>query len=103
MKLSVADRLIILSVLPQEGDITTLKILRQLKTDLSFSEEEHKLLKFRQEEDKLFFEENIVTDKEIELGEKATDIIANAFKELNNRKRLREEHIPLYEKFVETK
>ena len=100
MKLSVGDRLIILSTLPRESDITTLKIIRKMKDDLSFSEEEHKVLKFRQEGDGLLFENNVVEDKEVTFGEKATDIIVNAFKELNTHKRLREEHIPLYISFV---
>ena len=49
MKLSVGDRLILLGVIPQQGDFTTLKIVRNMRDELSFSEEEHKKLKFRQE------------------------------------------------------
>ena len=99
MKLSVSDRLILLGVLPREGDFTTLKILRQMKDDLSFSEEEHKRLNFRQEGETILWEEGL-EDKEINFGEKATDIIVNAFKKLNEQKKLRIEHMELYEKFV---
>ena len=100
MKLPVSDRLILLGVLPKEGDFTTLKILRQMKDDLSFSEEEHKILKIRQEGEMMFWEEGL-EDKEINFGEKATDIIVDAFKKLNDQKKLRIEHMELYEKFVE--
>jgi hypothetical protein len=99
MELSVGDRLILLSVLPQEGNIMEWKIIKTIKESLGFSEEEHKILKFQTEGDSVKWELG-VPDKEVTFGEKATDIIVNAFKELNKRKKLREEHIPLYEKFV---
>jgi len=99
MKLSVGDRLILLGIIPQQGDFTTLKIVRDMRDELSFSEEEHKKLKFRQEENMTYWEEGL-EDKEINFGEKATDIITDAFKKLNDQKKLRIEHMELYEKFV---
>ena len=99
MKLSISDRLILLGVLPKEGDFTTLKILRQMKDDLSFSEEEHKKLNFRQEGETILWDAEL-EDKEVTFGEKATDIIVDAFKKLNDQKKLRIEHMELYEKFV---
>ena len=35
MELSVYDRLILLNILPKEGDFTTLKIVRKLREDLT--------------------------------------------------------------------
>ena len=99
MKFSIGDRLVLLSILPQHGDLTTIKIIGKMKDDLSFSEEEHKTLKFRNEGEQIFWDTGI-PDKEINFGEKATDIIVESFKELDKQKRLRVEHIPLYEKFV---
>jgi len=100
MKLSVNDRLILLGIIPLQGDYTTLKIVRDMRDELSFSEEEHKKLQFRQEETMVFWEEGL-EDKEISFGEKATDIIVDAFKKLDSQKKLRIEHMELYEKFVE--
>lgn len=99
MKLSVVDRLILLSVIPQQGDFTTLKIVQNMRGELSFSEDDHKKLKFRLEEETMHWEEGL-EDKEINFGEKATDIIADAFKKLDSQKKLRIEHMKLYEKFV---
>jgi len=99
MKLSVGDRLILLGVIPQQGDFTTLKIVRNMRDELSFSEEEHKILKIRQEGEMMFWEEGL-EDKEINFGEKATDIIVDAFKKLNDQKKLRIEQMELYERFV---
>ena len=100
MKLSVGDRLILLGVIPQQGDFTTLKIIRDMRGELSFTEEEHQILKFRQEAEMTYWEDGF-EDKEINFGEKATDIISDAFKKLNGQKKLRIEHMGLYEKFVE--
>jgi hypothetical protein len=99
MLLSTADRLVLLSILPQEGNITDLKIIRKIKDDLSFDEGEHKICNFRNEDDQVKWEAG-VPDKDVTFGEKATDIIAEAFKRLNAQKKLREEHVPLYDKFV---
>ena len=98
MKLSVLDRLVLLNVLPKEGEITTLKVIRKLKDDLSFSEEEHKVLKFRQEGENLAWDE--LPDREIEIGEKATDVIVNAFKNLSKQGKLHVDYVEMYDRFV---
>jgi len=61
MKLGVGDRLILLSILPREGDITTLKIVRELRENLSFDEAEHKELQLTSEGDTVRW-----NDKQIE-------------------------------------
>ena len=99
MELSVLDRLVLLNVIPREGDITTLKIVRKLNDELSFSEEEHKQLLFRNEGDSLHWNE--IPPKEIEIGEKATDVIVEAFKKLNKQGKLHMDYLDLYERFVE--
>jgi len=100
MLLSVFDRLILLNILPKEGDITTLKIIRTLKDNLSFSEDEHKSLEFKHEGDQIAWQQGADIPKEIEIGEKATDIIIESLKSLNKAKKLTEAHLPLYEKFI---
>ena len=102
MELTVSERLVILSILPIENDITTLRILQELKKNLSFNEEEHRQLEFKQDGDKVTWNE-VDIKKDVEIGETAENIIRNAFRDLNNKKKLREEHIPLYEAFVEEK
>lgn len=103
MELSVSERLVLLSILPTEGDYVTLKILRELRENLSFSEEEIKRLNFVQEENVVRWDNKDETTKDVSIGEKATDIIVAALKKLNETKVLRDEHLPLYEKFVEVR
>ena len=104
MKMSVGDRLVLLSVLPAEGDFTTLKILRKLREELSFSDEEHKLYKFEQltvdGQTRVKWDNAVEQERDINFGEKATDIIVVSLKKLNDAKKLRDEHFGLYEKFI---
>jgi hypothetical protein len=99
MLLSVGERLVLLSVLPKEGNFITLKLVRELRENLSFSEDEHKKYKFRQEEGNVFWENNN-DEADIKIGEKAADVIAEALKELDKQKKLKNEHYSIYEKFI---
>lgn len=106
MELSVMDRMTLLSVLPKEGDFTTLKIIRKLRETLSFTEEEHKKYNFVNSEGGITWSlkdeqgKDIPQDKDITIGEKATDIIVTAFKKLDREHKLNEAQLPCYEKFI---
>jgi len=95
------ERLVLLSILPKEGDFTNLKIIRKLRESLSFSEEENKKLNFKQGAGGIInWDANF--EKDIHTGEKANDVIVEALKALNDQKKLTNDHYSLYEKFVET-
>uniref|UniRef100_A0A6M3K243 Uncharacterized protein n=1 Tax=viral metagenome TaxID=1070528 RepID=A0A6M3K243_9ZZZZ len=99
MKLSVRDRLILLRVLPKEGDYLTLKIVRDLAGGLSFSEDEHKEYKFKETEGAITWSND--SEKDVEFGDKAKELIATALKALSDQKKLSLEHFDLYERFCE--
>lgn len=101
MELDVRERLVLLSILPAEGDFVTLKVARKLRENLSFSEEEIKEYKFVQEEGRVTWDDKAEQSKEIEIGEKAMDIIKESLRKLNEQKKLKDEHFTIYEKFVE--
>ncbi len=103
MILSVKERLILLSTLPAQGDITALKIIRKLQEDLSFSEEEHKELKFVQESEGVRWDDKKEIPKDVQIGEKAMDIIVDSLKKLNAQKKLSMDQLGIYERFVEKK
>lgn len=100
MELNVFDRLILLNILPKEGDFTTLKIVRKMREDLSFTEDEHKALQFTQEDGNIKWDKAGDVPRQINFGEKATDLIVSTLKKLNTDKKLSEQHFNLYEKFV---
>lgn len=105
--LNVPERIQLITILPLEGDVTTLRIVRELRESLSLSEEEHKEFGVETTE-----HDGQVTyrwtnpaaasaPREIQFRPKALAIIVEAFKRLNQSKRLRAELLPLYERFVE--
>lgn len=102
MELTVAERLVLANVLPAEGNFTTLRLVRKLREDLSFDDKEHKELEFVQAGDKISWNpvkaETLM--KDVEVGEIMTETIKEALKKLNDEKKLKDEHISLYEKFI---
>jgi len=105
MKLSVKERLILLGILPPQGDIASLKIVRKLREDLGFSEKEQKKIKLiivpgaTDQEGGYRWDGEI--EKDVEIGEKATDIIVKSLTDLSSKGQLHIDQLDLYEKFVE--
>lgn len=106
MNLNVTERLMLLNILPSEGDLTTLRIVRKTREALSFSEEEHASLKFRREptgdgRTTVKWEPDQDVKKDVEIGPKAQAIVKEALRLLSAKKKLREEHLFLWDLFFE--
>ncbi len=99
MELNVEERLVLLSLLPKEGDITTIRLIHELNQALSFTEEEHKELNFRTEGEQVFWDKD--TTREIPMGPKVLVLIAEELEKLSNQGGLKEAHLPIYDRFVE--
>ena len=101
MKLNVLDRLTLLEILPKEGDFMTLKLVRKARESLSFSDEEHKHLNFKQLGTQLQWSAKEEMVKDVHFGEIITKIVVDALKKLDETKKMKEAHCSLFEKFVE--
>ena len=101
MKLAISERVALLSVLPKEGNITNLRIVQRMREELSFSEEELATHKLTNTDQGVSWDPG-PTDpfKDVEIGEKATDVIVAALKQADSREQLTEAHIPIWDKFV---
>lgn len=99
MDLSVVERLILMNLLPNEGTYINLKLVRVAREELSFSDEEVKLLQFVQdgEQVKWNMEANIL--KDVTLGEVVTIMVVDSLKKLDGEGKLKNEHFTLFEKF----
>lgn len=100
MKLNILERINLMGILPAETNYVTYKIITDLKTELSFSEEEIKKSEMKFKDDMAFFNPQKAFDKDIEIGEKATDIIIEALNRLDKDNKINESNVSLYEKFV---
>ena len=101
MILSVVERIALMNRLPDKGDFLDMRSQRRLKEALSFGDEERAKLEWNQDGDLITWNSDKQEDKEIEIGERANDIIVDCLKKMNEQKQLAEQHLTLYEKFVE--
>lgn len=101
MKLNVLERLSILPLLPQEGNYLTLKVVRQTQDVLGISSDEFKDFEIHQSEDgSLRWNAKGAEEKDVDVSEKAAEIIKEALEKLNNDGKLKANHFTIYEKFV---
>jgi hypothetical protein len=105
MKLSVLDRLVLLSSLPKEGSLATIKILHDLKMTAGFSEVENKKLNFRNAPNGDLLWDDKVPEKDVPIGELGIKIIKESLAALDKAGKLTENFLPLIEKigYVEEK
>jgi hypothetical protein len=101
MDLTVMDRLLLLNIMPTEGDITTIRIVNQLRGDLSFSEQEHEDFKILNEEGQIKWDQTTAKPKEVEIGGKAHKIIVKALKKISDDGKLTAQYIDVFDKFVD--
>ena len=99
--LSVVERLQLLDILPQEGDVVTLRIIADLRRELSFSEQEIAASNLVTTGNQVTWNPSATTVKSIELGPKALSTIVETLTRLSAEKRLHLAKLPLYERFVE--
>jgi len=97
--LPVKTRLMLLGILPAEGDLTTIRIVRELREGLSFSEAEHKDLQMMQEDNQVRWAEGAVPEKVLDIGPKAQEVIRAAIKKLDDEKKLVPDHLELCDLF----
>jgi len=100
MKLNVFERLMLIPILPAEGDFVTLKIVKDLKDVVALSEADFDEFEIKQKGEQVSWNLKGNEEREIVIGEKATDIVIDSLKKLDKEKKLTERHFTLYEKFI---
>ena len=102
-KLGVKDRLVLLGILPAEGNLVMIRIVRELREGLSFSEAEHKDLQMTElEGGRLRWEEGAVPEREFEIGAKGQETIRKALEKLDKDEKLAADHLALCDLFEYT-
>jgi KaiC/GvpD/RAD55 family RecA-like ATPase len=99
MKLSVSDRIRLLGVLPDKGNILTIKIVQTLRGDLSFSEKELKDWEITSDVGMIKWNDK-VKEKKVEVGDAAKAVIVDSLKALDEKSELSPGDIGLWDKFV---
>ncbi|KKM75730.1 hypothetical protein LCGC14_1387250 [marine sediment metagenome] len=100
MKLTVPERLHLLSILPGEGDIVTMKVVRDLLAGVSFTDEETVEYELIQTATQVTWNVDTIKEVEVEIGTKAMSIIVDALQKLDADKKFTLDTVALYDKFV---
>jgi hypothetical protein len=99
-QLTAQERIVLMATIPTEGSYLDMKLVRKFRESLSFSEEEHEALGFVINADGSASWEGEDPNKAIYFGKRMESIIIESLVALYDAKKLKEEHIPLYDRFV---
>ena len=102
MELSIKERLLLLVILPKESDITTLKVLKELRLALAFTEDELAKWEIKQDGSAFAWKNDLTPEEQIasvKVGPKAFEIVKESLAKLNAEKKLTEDFIDLWDKF----
>lgn len=104
MKLTILERIMLLGLLPKEGNFLTLRMVRELREELSFSEQENKdfnlVLNTETGNVTWSVETGTNPEKDVSIGTKMKALIVELLTALDADNKLTEQHCSLYEKFV---
>ena len=107
MKLNVGERLTLVQMLSAiKTDILTWAVIETVNLSLGLQDKEFKEFGIKEVQGQVSWNNKGTQGKEIEIGEKVTDIIVEELKALNDAKPkplLEQRHVSLYRKFVENK
>ena len=99
-KLSITDRIHLLNMLPQENNAVTLRIIRDLKKKLSFSEWEIKEYEMTMDGTRVKWSEEKAKPKEVEFGDTALELIKKELEKLDKEMKLHDTQLEVYDKFM---
>ena len=100
MILNVSERLTVLNFLPTEGNLATIKILGELRMNLSYTEDETKEWGIENDEEAKMIKWKENGEADIPIGETAMGIIVDELRKLDKDNKLTELILPVYEKFI---
>jgi hypothetical protein len=99
VEMGIMDRIVLMQVLPPEGNLITMRVLREFKAQLDFTADEIKAREIRTEGGMMQW--NGEGDKKIvEVSAAVRDIIKAAFKKLDDEKKITVQMLPVYDLFL---
>ena len=104
VKLTVKQRIDLQSILPPQGDFLTIKMIRVLREDLSFTEKELEQLKLvRHDNGSVEWDAKAgkKCKKQIEIPETIVSTIKETLERANAAKQITEAHLDFYEMFMD--
>lgn len=100
-ELNAKNRIILLNVLPAQGDITTLRLVLELRKSLSFTEQEHKDLGIKSTGTATTWDLTNDVAKSFPIGPVMLKLIQRELKKLDDGKTLGIEQVDIYNLFMD--
>jgi hypothetical protein len=101
MKLNIPDRLLLLGVIPKQGNFLTLKIVKDLIDKISFSSKELEEYQLTEKNGQVNWKTDKTDyEKDIELSGSEKAVIIDALKNLDGKKELTLDMLRIYDKFL---
>lgn len=101
VKLSYAERLDLLMILPVKGNFMTLRAVKDLKPKLELTQGEMNAVDMKQEGDVLSWDDTKEAPKKIKFTQLERDVVEKVLKGLEESEELQMRHMDLYEAFVD--
>jgi hypothetical protein len=101
MKLNIPDRLLLLGVIPKQGNFLTLKIVKDLIDKISFSSKELEEYQLTEKNGQVNWKaDNTEHEKDIEISDPEKVVIIDSLKTLDGKKELTLDMLRIYDKFI---
>lgn len=100
MKLSVIERILLLNLMPAEGNILEMRTKRDIGFKVGLNAEELVKYQVKDEGGNVTWNPDVEQDTEIELGEAEKGFIKEQLVKKSGEGKLTDGHISLYDKFV---
>jgi len=102
MKLTVPERIVLRSILPTQESYAGMTEIAKLKIHLTFSGEEALQIELTQEGGNLRWNADKAAQliKDVPMGEWMTNVVRDILREKNEKHKLPEQEMSLYEKFI---
>jgi hypothetical protein len=99
MKLNVGERLRLLGILPEKGNLVTIKVVSEMRNSIALSEKEIKGFKVKVGPQSITWDDK-AKPVDIKLGDTAKEVIVNALRELDEKEELTVSDVALWEMFI---
>ena len=102
MKLSFMDRMLLFGILPEKGSLVTLKLVRELREELSPSLDEIKEMEISEnpETHRVVWNADKDAGKEINVNSVTKDMIVKTLKAMDEKEELTAQHLSLCDLFL---
>ena len=100
MLLTLKERIMAVQALPKEGDVFTQRVIRDLKSKLGLSDEDWRTYGVKNEGGRIVWDAKKDVGVEFNFGAKASELIKESLLELNKQKKISEDYLSLYDKFL---